>query len=502
MPQHDTSILWFRQDLRLADNPALVASLASHRLLPLYLYAPEEAGVWREGAASRWWLHHSLVALDRELRALGSRLVIRRTASSARALVDLIEHCGATQVLWNRCQEPWAVIRDEAVACALAERGVEACRYNSALLHEPGSLLTAQGEPFRVFTPFWRAALRKGVDKPLAERPTQLPPPPDGVLSEPIGRLSLLPQIPWDRGFYGCWEPGERGAWKALSHFLAKGLKGYPQGRDLPAQSGTSRLSPHLHFGEIGPRQIVTALLAETDLPLAPASGSPADRFASEIGWREFGYHLLHHYPRTPEQPLDARFADFPWASDYQEALGAWQRGLTGIPLVDAGMRELWATGWMHNRVRMVVASFLTKNLLVPWQEGARWFWDTLVDADLASNSLGWQWTAGCGADAAPYFRMLNPVLQGERFDLFGAYVKRWVPELGGLEGRFIHRPWEAPVEALRAGGLRLGESYPLPLVDLKASRARALDRFQHLRRIATKPDTGVGTPSAPLARH
>ncbi len=482
MPREETSILWFRQDLRLADNPALAAGLASRRLLPVYLYTPAEMGVWAPGAASRWWLHHSLAALDGALRTLGQRLIIRPAQTSAEALFALIEESGAGRLLWNRCYEPWAVTRDGALCRTLERRGIRVDCFNSALLHEPESLRTAQGGRFRVFGPFWRALLRQGVDQPLLDRPARLPPPPEGVPSAPLQSLELLPKIPWDRGFYQHWEPGERGAWKALSRFLAEGLSDYPTARDRPGEEGTSRLSPHLHFGEIGPRQIIAALLRETGLPLASGSEAPADRFAAELGWREFAYHLLYHFPATTEQPLDPRFAAFPWASDYEEALGSWQRGRTGVPLVDAGMRELWASGWMHNRVRMLVGSFLTKNLLIPWQEGARWFWDTLLDADLANNSLGWQWTAGCGADAAPYFRIFNPVLQGERFDPAGAYVRCWVPELNGLEHRFVHRPWQAPAERLRSAGVHLGETYPLPLVDLKASRSRALSHFQGLR--------------------
>lgn len=488
MPPQQTTLVWLRQDLRLADNPALAAGLASERLLPVYLHTPSEAAEWAPGSASRWWLHHSLTALDRDLRALGSGLCIRRGETAAAVLAELIGESGANRVLWNRCYEPWAITRDRALKADLRVRGIRVETTNSALLHEPWSLSKSDGTPFRVFTPFWRAALRRGVDQDLFPTPTALPPPPAGVASLSIEALDLLPKVPWDRQFYHLWQPGEAGAWKAATAFLGEQLLGYALGRDRPADAVTSRLSPHLHFGEIGPRQLLRALLQRTGIiPEAVGQGSAA-RFAAELGWREFAYHLLYHFPQTAEHPLDRRFAAFPWAADYQPALRAWQQGRTGIPLVDAGMRQLWSTGWMHNRVRMIVGSFLTKNLLIPWQAGARWFWDTLVDADLASNSLGWQWTAGCGADAAPYFRVFNPVLQGERFDPEGAYVKTWVPELGGLVRQFIHRPWEAPAHLLEAADIRLGETYPRPIVDLKISREQALERFGRMRAAPQPP--------------
>ena len=484
MPKSEqTTLLWFRRDLRLADNPALHAALGSQRLLPVYIDAPGEADTWAPGAASRWWLHHSLVALDRDLRALGSGLVIRRGESSGAVLDGLIRESGADWVVWNRCYERWAFARDRAVKGELRDRGVRAQSFNSALLHEPWSLLKADGTPFRVFAPFWKAALREGVDQAVLPPPNVLPPVPDGLASDPVDSLGLLPEIPWDRGFYPCWEPGETGAWKAATSFFEGALPGYSAQRDEPGRPATSRLSPHLHFGEIGPRQLIRALLEVTGAALEPTGNTSSARFAAELGWREFANHLLYHFPETRDRPLDARFEPFPWAEGYADHLVAWQRGRTGIPLVDAGMRQLWETGWMHNRVRMIVASFLAKNLLIPWQEGARWFWDTLVDADLANNTLGWQWTAGCGADAAPYFRVFNPVLQGERFDPDGVYVRSWVPELARLPSQWLHRPWDADAGSLDAAGLRLGQTYPRPIVNLKATRERALARFQALKR-------------------
>lgn len=476
-----TAIVWFRRDLRLADNPALQLALANaERIIPVYLHCPDEAGPWAPGAASRWWLHHSLLALDASLQRLGSGLIIRHGGDCLTLLEGLVAETGAGAVYWNRLYEPGAIARDTRIKAALRAQGLTVESRNAALLHDL-THLNRGGAGYKVFTAFWKAVVSSGIDQPVLEAPASLPSIPS-LPSVPLASLGLLPRIPWDRGFRERWLPGEAGAQLALSAFLETGLRGYAAARDLPGQAGTSRLSPHLHFGEISPRQVIRHLLQHAPMPPEPTGRGDADRLAAELGWREFAHHLLFHYPHTTVQPMDARFADFPWRSDYARDLRAWQRGETGIPLVDAGMRELWATGWVHNRVRMVVASFLTKNLLIPWQEGARWFWDTLVDADLASNSLGWQWTAGCGADAAPYFRVFNPVLQGEKFDPDGGYVRRWLPELARLPDRWLHRPWDAPVAVLAEAGVRLVTDYPEPIVDLKASRERALAAFAAIK--------------------
>ncbi|MGD8310060.1 MAG: deoxyribodipyrimidine photo-lyase, partial [Chromatiales bacterium] len=323
-----------------------------------------------------------------------------------------------------------------------------------------------------VFTPFWKACLRRPPPAAPLAAPEKLPPCPD-VDSLALDALGLLPRIPWDAGLRETWRPGEAGALRRLDGFCRKGLDAYADARERPAVVGTSRLSPRLHFGELSPRQVWWRAVRE-DSPGGEA-------FLRELGWREFAHHLLHHSPETLERPMDRRFEAFPWRED-PEALRAWQSGRTGIPLVDAGMRELWHTGWMHNRVRMVVASLLTKNLRIHWLEGARWFWDTLVDADLANNTLGWQWVAGCGADAAPYFRIFNPVTQGQRYDPEGAYVRRWVPEIGRLPDRWVHRPWQAPEKVLREAGIRLGSDYPEPIVDLKESRREALAAYEQVK--------------------
>ena len=474
------AIVWFRNDLRLTDNPALTAAAATvDAILPVYVHQPTEHGAWAPGAASRWWLHHSLTALDAALREHGNALCVLR-GPTLTALESLIEAHSVVAVHWNRVYEPALIERDKLVKQALRARGVEVHSHNASLLHEPWGLLKADGSAYRVFSAYWKAALRKGVDLPPAAAPCHLQTlakPPAGVA---LASLELLPRMPWDAGLAARWAPGERGAEDVLGRFFAAGFSGYAQGRDHPARALTSRLSPHLHFGEIGPRRVIAALRAHE--AGAPTGATPnVERFLAEIGWREFAHHLLYHFAHTPQAPLDPRFAAFPWTGGATDR-EVWARGRTGIPIVDAGMRELWETGWMHNRVRMIVASFLTKNLLIDWREGARWFWDTLVDADLANNTLGWQWTAGCGADAAPYFRVFNPVLQGRKFDANGDYVRRFVPELRRLPTRHVHAPWQAPAAELAQAGVRLGETYPRAIVDLKATRERALAVWAALR--------------------
>jgi deoxyribodipyrimidine photo-lyase len=473
-----TAIVWFRRDLRLTDQPALAAALeAADRVIPVYIHAPEEEGDWAPGAASRWWLHRSLAALDQALRERGSQLVIRRGPTLA-TLLELVKEAGAAAVYWNRLYEPALVARDQGIKQALGERGIEALSCNGHLLFEPWAIRTGTGDPYRVFTPFWKACLRTIGDlpSPLPAPPAlpAVPVPPSGL---EIDSLELNPRIAWAGGLASSWRPGEAGAAAALDCFTEAAMAAYGDHRNRPDLPGTSRLSPHLHFGELSPRQ---ALVAARAPGVGDSAG--AEAFVRELGWREFAHHLLFHFPHTTDAALDARFTGLDWRDD-AAALAAWQRGLTGYPIVDAGMRELWHTGWMHNRVRMIVASLLTKNLFMRWQLGARWFWDTLVDADLANNTLGWQWTAGCGADAAPYYRVFNPVLQAEKFDPDRNYLRRWLPELSRLPNAWIHRPWEAPTEALVAASVRLGQDYPWPVVDPRASRNDALQRFEALKR-------------------
>ena len=411
------SLLWFRRDLRLDDNPALHAALRAGAVVPVYVHAPEEEAPWQPGAASRAWLRCSLRALDEDLRKLDSRLVLCRGPSLA-ALEALLAQTGATAVHWNRQYEPAAHARDEDVAAALRRRGIDVQRHNASAWVEPWDIANRTGEPYRVFTPFWRT-LRARLDLlPAAEpRPSALPriAPP---ASEPLDALIPPSRPRWDRSMLADWQPGEAGAVQSFDDFLADGLAGYAEVRDRPDRPGTSRLSPHLHFGEISPRRILERV----------GQRSTAEPFLRQLGWREFATHLLHHFPDTPTRNLNPRFDRFAWAAGDEGLLDAWRRGRTGVPLVDAGMHELWQTGWMHNRVRMIAASFLTKHLRQHWLHGARWFWDTLVDADLANNTLGWQWVAGTGADAAPYFRVFNPLSQAEKFDPQGRYRARWLP--------------------------------------------------------------------------
>jgi deoxyribodipyrimidine photo-lyase len=468
------AILWFRRDLRLADNPALRAAMAGGRpMVPVFVWAPEEEGAWAPGAASRWWLHQSLEELRRALERRGSRLTICR-GPSVDALLNLAQECAADAVFWNASYEPAELAREKAVEEALRGAGFAARRFPGNLLFEPGTLRGSGGNPFQVFTAFWNACRRMPAPEAPAAAPKRVPGPEEWPASLAVRDLQLEPEIDWAGGLRAAWQPGEAGAAKKWKAFLREAGSAYAEGRDRPDRAGTSRLSPHLHFGEVSARQIWHAAQS--------GGGREAEPYVRQLVWREFAHHLLFHYPDTPSEPQRAAFRRFAWRTNARN-LRAWQRGQTGYPLVDAGMRELWRTGWMHNRVRMVAASFLVKHLLIRWQEGAAWFWDTLVDADLANNTLGWQWCAGSGADAAPYFRIFNPVAQGGKFDPEGRYVRRWIPELARLPDRWVHRPWQAPATILAASGVELGRTYPRPIVDHRAARERALEAFAQIRR-------------------
>jgi len=474
MTDAPTTLLWFRLDLRLADNPALAAAVAAGRpVVAVFVLDDADAGEWAAGGASRWWLHHSLASLDASLRACGGRLVLRR-GPAADAIDRLVAETGAAAVYWNRRYEPWASARDAGIKASLLRRGIEARSFNAGLLREPWDIRTGAGGPYKVFTPFWKALRASLGAVAPTPAPARIPAPQRQPASDALGDWRLTPARPdWAFGLRAAWVPGEAAAARRLIAFLDGAVQHYADRRNIPADPGTSRLSPHLHFGEIGPRQVWHAASATED-------GNGIERFLSEIAWREFSYHLLHHFPDLPAQPLRPGFAAFPWA-DEPAGLQAWQQGRTGYPIVDAGMRELWATGWMHNRVRMITASFLVKDLMLPWRAGEDWFWDTLVDADLASNSASWQWVAGCGADAAPYFRVFNPSLQGAKFDPQGDYVRRWVPELSGMADGLIHTPWKARRVDLADAGVRLGIDYPAPILDHAAARDRALAAFHAL---------------------
>ncbi len=465
-----TALVWLRRDLRLHDNPALAQAIADgFDPIPVFVHAPEEERPWSPGEASMAWLHHSLLALSGDIRRLGGRLILARGSSLAE-LTRLMQASGSKALYFSNVYEPMLQARDASVQQAFENSGINVRRFNSGLLFEPWQIKTGSGTPYKVFTPFWRNATEQLMVRESytgAKRFSDFVDPSD--LS--IEALQLLPSRSWHVGFWQHWQPGEAGAQEMLDIFCDSAIDGYKEQRNLPDRTGTSKLSPYLHFGEISPHQIWRRIEA-----LKPDESGLADivHFKSELGWREFSHHLLHHFPHSSEHNLNPQFEHFEWAEPDSGTLGRWQRGLTGVPIVDAGMRELWQTGWMHNRVRMIVASFLCKNLRCHWLHGARWFWDTLVDADLANNSQGWQWTAGTGCDAAPYFRIFNPVIQSERFDPQARYIKRWLPELDKVPVPLVFAPWRNPV----ASG-QLAPEYPTaPMVDLAESRQRALAAY------------------------
>jgi deoxyribodipyrimidine photo-lyase len=465
------SIVWFRQDLRLEDHPALIAAIQKGGpVIPVFIWAPEEEGEWAPGAASRWWIHYSLDSLQQDLKSLGLNLIIRQHAS-LNALKDLIKQTGADTVFWNRRYSPLIIQRDAFIKSELQKEGIKTQSFNGRLLFEPWTVFNKEKKPFKVFTPFWKHCLTLGEPEAPLKRPTKAIPYDSTLDSVSIKLLGLLPSIQWDEGIKEYWKPGEAEAQAKLKEGLNKVIEEYAEQRDRPDVKGTSDLSPYLHHGEITSRMIWYEVKKKFGDSLL------AQPYLRQLMWREFAYSLLYYYPNTTHEPMYPKFAAFPWKKDYQGLL-AWQKGQTGYPIVDAGMRQLWSRGWMHNRVRLIVGSFLVKDLLIPWQEGAKWFWNTLVDADLANNTMGWQWIAGCGADAAPYFRIFNPVTQGEKFDVTGNYVRTWVPEIAALPDKYLQKPWEAPEEVLRQAGITLGVTYPKPIVDHAKAREKALEAF------------------------
>jgi len=475
MPSKKTAIVWFRNDLRLEDNEALQAAVtAGYGVLPVYVWAPEEEGAWPDGAASRVWRHHALLSLEDQLTKWGLKLVIRKGPSEP-VLEQLIEESSASAVFWNCRYEPHILARDVALKRKFKNAGLDCASFPGALLVEPNQVMNLSGKPYKVFTAFWRSCMKLSFTEPCKVYWSGLEGAGNDLNSLSVADLDLLPDIAWHTSMEEAWDMTEAGAHALLKRFVEQGLGSYDHGRDRPAEHGTSRLSPYLHFGQITPRQVYALIAGQLE------GGLEKNQYVAELGWREFAHYLLYHFPHTDQKPLREEFNAFPWRED-ADMLEAWQQGLTGYPLVDAGMRELWTTGWMHNRVRMVVASFLVKDLMLPWQAGAAWFWDTLVDADLPANSLGWQWTSGCGADAAPYFRIFNPMSQGQRFDPDGEYIARWVPELASLPKKYRHEPWEAPLEELRKVGLELGSDYPHRVVDHAQCRKEALAAYQAIK--------------------
>ncbi len=479
MPAQQPAIVWFREDLRLSDNPALAAAVTSGGpLLCLYIRETSMDAARPMGAAALWWLNKSLRALASSLEAIGSRLILR-SGHPQQVLTDVIGETGAKSVVWNRRYGEPGKATDMAIKAALKESGVEASSFNGRLLMEPWELKTGSGAYYRVFTPFWRAMQAAYVPPPTSPAPRKIM--ELAAASENIEDWGWHPVAPdWSYGMADAWTPGEEGARGRLKDFLDGPINDYAENRNRPdLDDSSSRLSPHLRFGEIGPAQIWRAVKAGIDA--GRINERPAMVFLSEIAWREFSHVLLNFNPELASKNYNPNFDQMPWRTDAR-ALKAWQRGQTGYPVVDAGMRQLWHTGWMHNRVRMIVASFLTKHLLLPWQSGEEWFWDTLVDADPAANAASWQWTAGSGADAAPYFRVFNPITQGSKFDETGAYVRRWVPELSNMPDKYLHAPFEAPESVLKAAGVVLGKTYPKPIVEHAAARQRALDAYKQTR--------------------
>jgi len=470
-----TTLVWFRQDLRIEDNPALYEASKRGKILPVYIYetADQSGESHPLGGASRWWLHHSLAALKAALPGL-----VFLKGSARHLIPQLAKEHGVDAVYWNRCYEPHAIERDTDLKASLKGEGLVVQSFKASLLFEPWELETKSGGPFKVYSPFWRTAQQQEVPKPLPE--------PHALDFQDMGDsldltdLDLRPTRPnWAAGWDEIWNPGSEGARQSLETFLEKGLDGYGDLRNRPDLPNVSRLSPHLHFGDISPRQVWH--ITRSRLERNPALSQDGQKFLSELAWREFSYHLLYHFPQLPSANWRPAFDAYPWR-DAQEDLRKWQTGETGYPIVDAGMRELWQTGYMHNRVRMIVASFLVKHLRLHWHHGEAWFRDTLLDADLANNSASWQWVAGSGADAAPYFRIFNPITQGEKFDPDGVYIRRWVPELAELDTRFLFAPFNAPEEALTSAGVELGKTYPGPVVDHAAARQAALAGYEAVK--------------------
>lgn len=487
-------IVWFRNDLRLTDNLAVARAVeAGAPIIALYIRQPSGGGKRTLGGASKWWLHHSLQGLKADISKAGARLVLR-TGKPNDVLTALASETEAKCVHITRQYDPHAVSLESDLKNSLEKKGITLRRYPGALLCEPEDIETQNGDPYKVYSPFWRALNARGKPRKPVAAPEKLKAPENNSIeSEDLDDWGLLPTSPnWAEGFEKEWQPGEAGARKRLAAFLDDEIGGYKENRNRPDMRATSRLSPHLHFGEISPNAVWYATLTDEEAGMgltkagARNSASDADRetFLKELVWREFSMHLLFHFPTLPSEPFRPEYANFPWRDD-DDALKAWQKGNTGYPIVDAGMRELWTTGWMHNRVRMVVASFLIKHLLIHWRHGEAWFWDTLVDADLANNAASWQWVAGSGADAAPYFRIFNPISQGQKFDPNGDYVRKWVPEIAKLPDKVLHAPWEADADTLREAGITLGKTYPAPMVDHPEARERALAGYEEVKKSA-----------------
>ncbi len=465
------NVMWFRQDLRLADNPALTKALEDGKTLPIFILDDFNSKEHVNGAASKWWLHHSLIKLNKSLK---NKLCFFR-GNPIDILDEINKQFEISNIFWSRCYEPWRIKRDKKIKKYFNDQSVNVNTFNGSLLWEPWNIAKKDGTPYKVFTPYYRKGCLNS-DKP--RMPLQAPNLSNLISIDnhdlKIEDLELMPKHNWYNKMISLWSPGEEGALNKIEEFISNGLNNYKEGRNFPSNHNVSQLSPHLHFGEVSPNQVwYRAKTKEGKLGIK----KDLDHFLSELGWREFSFNLLYHFPFLPKENLQKKFDNFPWDND-KDKLKKWQKGLTGYPIVDAGMQELWQTGYMHNRLRMVVGSFLVKNLLLHWHHGERWFWDCLIDADLASNSAGWQWIAGSGADAAPYFRIFNPITQGQKFDPDGKYTRKYLPVLNDMPDKFLFNPWEAPEDVLRSAGVKLGENYPLPIVEIGSSRQKALEAF------------------------
>ncbi|KAA0795837.1 deoxyribodipyrimidine photo-lyase [Bacillus sp. JAS102] len=472
---HNKIIVMFQKDFRLYDNPALFEAAQSGEVLPLYVYDE----TFSIGSASKWWLHHAIIDVKKQLEALGSTLIIRK-GSTQEEILSLVEQLGITAVYWNICYDPDRLQSNQKMKMMLEDKGITCKEFNSHLLLEPWIIKKKDNTEYKVFTPFYNAFQKQVIPKPTSKVQSikgvsTLP------VNLPVSALHLLPTIPWTSHMESIWEPTEEGAYKTCKKFFSSKLVSYSEGRDFPNQNAHSMLAPYLSFGQISVKLIYHYLINKSNEKQCSLFEQQVNSFIRQFIWREFSYYLLYHYPFTVYKPLNKNFEHFPWNNE-EELLRVWQKGETGYPFIDAGMRELWQTGFMHNRARMAVASFLVKHLLIPWQEGAKWFMDTLLDADIANNTMGRQWVAGSGADASPYFRIFNPITQGEKFDKDGEYIRKWVPELRDMPNKYIHKPWEAPEHILQKANIKLGDTYPLPVVDHKAARERALCAYKSMK--------------------
>ncbi|MCB1438316.1 MAG: deoxyribodipyrimidine photo-lyase [Nitratireductor sp.] len=482
--QKRPAIVWFRDDLRVSDNPALCEACKTGSSVICVFVLPEGLDQLADyGSAQKWFLHHALAGLANKISGLGGRLDLFH-GNEKDVIRSIVKETNAGSIFWNRRYTRHGRDTDAELKKEFKEAGIEAKSLGGSLLHEPYSLQTQDGGPYRVYSPFWRKLVSEGEPRlPLPE--------PDGIDAADVqdgtvtlDDLKLLPRDPdWASAWKDFWQANEDGARARLEEFLeaGDGIDGYSKGRDFPSRDNVSRLSPHLRFGTISPYQIWSATRHAEDKGDIPSGDS--EKFLKELAWREFSYHLLFHYPDISWQNYNERFDEFGWKEDKSEAYHAWCKGKTGYPIVDAGMRELWQTGYMHNRVRMIVASFLTKHLLIHWRLGEKWFWDTLVDGDHANNAASWQWVAGCGADAAPYFRIFNPITQSRKFDPDGEYIRRYVPEIADLPDKHLHAPWEAPEDVLSDAGIQLGQTYPKPMVEHSCARERALAAYDKVKK-------------------